>query len=378
MICPSEKRLLFVTGTRADFGKIEPLARVARDAGFAVSFFITGMHMMKRYGETRLEVRKFTGAEFFELVNQRENDELDFVLAKTVLGFSDFVYEHKPDLVIVHGDRTEALAASIVCAMRNIRSAHIEGGEVSGTIDESIRHCNSKLCTHHFVSSNQACARIKALGEGEERISVIGSPELDTHRQSSVVSIEEVRDYYDIWFDEFGVAVFHPVTSEADSMGEQADCLFGSLVESGRNFVVISPNNDPGSSQIFKVIERLPTHSFRIIPSMRFNYFSRLLKSAALFVGNSSVGVREAPFLGVPSINVGSRQNERAHSPSISKCLSTDVASIGQRIKELWGKRFEPSMEFGDGFAAKRFIDILCLEEFWEVSLQKNFNEYKH
>ena len=141
----SGKKLLFVTGTRADYGKLEPLAKAAQDAGFHISFFITGMHMMKRYGETRLEVKRFAGAEFFEFVNQREGDALDFILSKTILGFSDFVHEHRPDLVIIHGDRVEALAASLVCAMRYIRSAHIEGGEVSGTIDESIRHCNTKL-----------------------------------------------------------------------------------------------------------------------------------------------------------------------------------------------------------------------------------------
>ena len=116
------KKLLFVTGTRADFGKLEPLARAAHEAGFEINFFITGMHMMKRYGETRLEVKRFVGAEFFEFVNQREGDALDFILSKTILGFSDFVHEHRPDLVIIHGDRVEALAASIVCAMRYIAS----------------------------------------------------------------------------------------------------------------------------------------------------------------------------------------------------------------------------------------------------------------
>ena len=192
----SEKKLLFVTGTRADFGKLEPLAHAAQKAGFEISFFITGMHMMKRYGETRLEVKRFAGAEFFEFVNQREGDALDFILSKTILGFSDFVHEHRPDLVIIHGDRVEALAASIVCAMRYIPSAHIEGGEVSGTIDESIRHCNTKLCATHFVSSEAARQRVLALGESPDRVYNIGSPELDTHARPSGVTIEEVKSRY--------------------------------------------------------------------------------------------------------------------------------------------------------------------------------------
>ncbi|MEN9383198.1 MAG: UDP-N-acetyl-D-glucosamine 2-epimerase, UDP-hydrolyzing, partial [Pseudomonadota bacterium] len=250
------KRLLFVTGTRADYGKLEPLARAAQEAGFLISFFITGMHMMKRYGETRLEVKRFPNAEFFEFVNQREGDALEFILSKTVLGFSDFVHEHRPDLVVIHGDRVEALAASIVCAMRYIRSAHIEGGEVSGTIDESIRHCNTKLCATHFVSSEAAKQRVLALGEAPERVYNIGSPELDVHARPSGVTIQEVRARYDIPFDDYGIVVFHPVTSEVDTIGDQAKALFGALEASGKNFVVIAPNNDPGTEEIFSVIEK--------------------------------------------------------------------------------------------------------------------------
>ncbi len=213
----TSRRLLFVTGTRADFGKLEPLALAAQQAGFAVGFFITGMHMMRRYGETRLEVKRFPGAEFFEFVNQREGDAQDFILSKTILGFSDFVHEHRPDLVVIHGDRVEALAASIVCAMKYIPSAHIEGGEVSGTIDESIRHCNTKLCAAHFVSSEGAKQRVLALGESPESVYNIGSPELDTHARPSGVTLAQVKERYAIPFDDYGIVIFHPVTSEAGS-----------------------------------------------------------------------------------------------------------------------------------------------------------------
>ncbi len=367
------KRLLFVTGTRADYGKLEPLAKAAQDAGFHISFFITGMHMMRRYGETRLEVKRFAGAEFFEFVNQREGDALDFILSKTILGFSDFVNEHRPDLVVIHGDRVEALAASIVCAMRYIRSAHIEGGEVSGTIDESIRHCNTKLCASHFVSSEAAQARVLALGEAADRVFNIGSPELDTHARPSGVSIEEVKARYAIPFDDFGIAVFHPVTSEAETMGSQAVALFGALQASGKHFVVIAPNNDPGTDGIFAVLDQLPRERFRIIPSMRFNYFSELMKNAAVMVGNSSAGVREAPFLGLPSLDVGTRQTNRAQSASIRSCAAHDSATIGRFLAECWGQRLPMDAAFGGGDAAQRFVGILQNSAFWDQPAQKVF-----
>ncbi len=365
------KKLLFVTGTRADFGKLEPLAKAAQLAGFEITFFITGMHMMQRYGETRLEVKRFAGAEFIEFVNQREGDALDFILAKTILGFSDFVHERRPDLVVIHGDRVEAMAASIVCAMRYIRSAHIEGGEVSGTIDESIRHCNTKLCATHFVSSEDAKARVLSLGEAPERVFNIGSPELDTHAQPSGVSIEEVRARYAIPFDDYGIVIFHPVTSEVDSMGAQAASLFGCLVQSGKHFVVIAPNNDPGTDDIFAVIEALPKDRFRLIPSMRFNYFSELMKNAAVMVGNSSAGVREAPFLGLPSLDVGSRQNNRAQADSIFGCSAFDQEKIQLFLTNQWHHRYKVDASFGNGMASDQFVQVLKVDKYWEISIQK-------
>jgi UDP-N-acetylglucosamine 2-epimerase (hydrolysing) len=370
----SRKNLLFVTGTRADYGKLEPLAKAAQMAGFHITFFITGMHMMKRYGETRLEVRRFAGADFFEYVNQREGDALDFILSKTILGFSDFVHEHRPELVIIHGDRVEALAASIVCAMRYIRSAHIEGGEVSGTIDESIRHCNTKLCATHFVSSQSAKDRVLALGESPHRIFNIGSPELDTHARPSGVTIQEVKKRYAIPFEDYGIAVFHPVTSEQDTIGEQAQSLFAALESCGKCFVVIAPNNDPGTEEIIEVLEKLPSKRFRIIPSMRFNYFSELMKNAAIMVGNSSAGVREAPFIGLPSVNIGTRQAGRTDNESVIHISADNTEELLRIISNLWGKRKNNSNEFGEGSASTAFVEILKNPKFWNIEHQKEFN----
>ncbi|MBT9465978.1 UDP-N-acetylglucosamine 2-epimerase [Hydrogenophaga sp.] len=369
----SAKKLLFVTGTRADFGKLEPLALAAQQAGFVVSFFITGMHMMRRYGETRLEVKRFPGAEFFEFVNQREGDAQDFILSKTILGFSDFVHEHRPDLVVIHGDRVEALAASIVCAMKYIPSAHIEGGEVSGTIDESIRHCNTKLCAAHFVSSENARQRVLALGESPESVYNIGSPELDTHARPSGVTLAQVKERYAIPFDDYGIAIFHPVTSEADTIGTQARSLFERLETSGRHFVVIAPNNDPGTEDIFAVLDTLPKERFRQIPSMRFNYFSELMKNAAVMVGNSSAGVREAPFLGIPSLDVGTRQYNRSTGHSIDQCSAFDTASIDEFLQSRWSHRFASDRSFGRGDAAERFVITIQAGEFWSRPTQKIF-----
>lgn len=369
------RQILFLTGTRADFGKLEPLAAAARDAGHQVGFFVTGMHMLDRYGLTKLEVGRMPGVAVHDFVNQRPGDPQDTVLAKTVTGFSDYVAEHRPDLIVLHGDRVEALAGALVSAMNYVRSAHVEGGEVSGTIDEVFRHCNTKLCTHHFVSSETAANRVMALGEPEENIHVIGSPELDFHARPSGVTLAEVKVRYDIPFGDFGIVTFHPVTSEQATMGAQAQDLFSALQVSGRNFVVIAPNNDPGSEAIFAVLDALPRDRFRVLPSMRFAHFSELMKNAACMIGNSSAGVREAPFIGLASLDIGTRQANRSDAASVTACEAADSATIARFLGDQWGHRHAPDAGFGQGGAAGRFVQVLADPAFWERPLQKAFRD---
>jgi UDP-N-acetylglucosamine 2-epimerase (hydrolysing) len=370
-----KRNLLFLTGTRADFGKLEPLAAAARDDGFGVGFFVTGMHMLDRYGLTKHEVQRMPGVAVHEFLNQRPGDAQDIVLAKTVIGFSDYITEHVPDLIVTHGDRVESLAGTLVGATNYIRVAHVEGGEVSGTIDEVFRHCNTKLAFAHFVSSDAAALRVRALGEPPEAIHVIGSPELDFHAGDSGVTLDAVRSRYGIPFTDYGIAVFHPVTSEAATMGAQASALFGALSDSGRCFVVIAPNNDPGSQAIFAVLDQLPRERFRVLPSMRFAHFSELMKHARAMVGNSSAGVREAPFLGLPSLDVGTRQNGRSDAASIKVCSAGDRAAILAFLTSDWGRTWPRHTGFGEGRAADRFVGVLRDPAFWARGLQKEFRD---
>lgn len=369
------KSLLFLTGTRADFGKLQPLAAAARDAGHGVGFFVTGMHLMDRYGLTRNEVRRMPGVTVHEFGNQQEGDPQDLILARTVTGFSDHVRQARPDLIVLHGDRIEALAGALVAATNYIRSAHVEGGEVSGTIDEVFRHCNTKLSTHHFVSSEAAATRVRALGEPPETIHVIGSPELDFHARPSGVTLAEVQDRYAIPFTDYGVVTFHPVTSEQDTIGRQAADLFAALAASGRRFVVIAPNNDPGSAAIFAVLDTLPKDRFRLLPSMRFAHFSELMKNAACMVGNSSAGVREAPFIGLPSLDIGTRQSNRSDAPSVTACEAADRTTILKFLKDHWGRQAPSHPGFGHGTAAEKFVATLADPAFWTFSLQKAFRD---
>ena len=139
--------------------------------------------------------------------------------------------------------------------------------------------------------------------------------------------------------------------------------------------MVINPNNDPGSDAIFAVLDRMPESRFRRLPSMRFAYFSELMRHASAMVGNSSAGVREAPFLGIPSLDIGTRQTNRASAPSLVACSAFDGAAIARFLAEDWGKRFPRHTEFGEGSAAERFVAVLRDESFWAQPLQKAFRD---
>jgi UDP-N-acetylglucosamine 2-epimerase (hydrolysing) len=308
-----------------------------------------------------------------EFINQRSGDPQDIILSKTIQGFSDYVCEVQPDAVIFHGDRIEALACGIVCATNQIFSIHIEGGEVSGTIDEQIRHCNTKLARVHLVASEKAKCRVMQLGEPTESVFVIGSPELDLHSYRADISIEEVRRYYEIKNSDFGICIFHPVTTEVKSIERQAESLFDALTDTGKYFVVILPNNDPGVLEIRGVISKLMKRQFRVLPSMRFSYFSCLLQNAKIIVGNSSTGVREAPFLGVPSIDIGTRQHNRKESLSVFCASALEGKLVTEMVQKLWGKRFAKDISYGVGDARGKFISLLLSTDFWSAPLQKSF-----
>ena len=369
-----KKRVVFLTGTRADFGKIKSLlVNMSDDPALELHLFVTGMHMLYKYGYTAKGVEDCHFENIYKYVNQNDSDAMDAVLAKTIVGFSDYVRQIDPDMVVVHGDRVEAMAGAIVGAMNNILVAHIEGGELSGTVDEILRHAVTKLSHLHFVANERAKMRLLQLGEQEETIHVIGSPDVDIMISDSLPTLETVKTYYGIPFDRYAVVLFHPVTTALDELEHEAKTLVDALLASERDFVVIYPNNDPGSDIILRTYSALKeSPKCRILPSMRFEYFLTLLKNASFLVGNSSAGVREAPFYGVGSINTGSRQHKRAEAPTIID-VEFDRATLLEAIERVEKMEGHPTSQFGRGGSDEKFLDVMKRPEVWAVDTQKYF-----
>jgi UDP-N-acetylglucosamine 2-epimerase (hydrolysing) len=372
-----QKKILFLTGTRADFGKIKSLIQILEaHSAFEVFIFVTGMHLQKEYGYTLLEVQRcgFSNVHTFE--NHTHETTMDLTLAKTIEGLSAFVKSNNPDMIVIHGDRVEALAGAIVGSLNNILVSHIEGGEISGTIDELIRHSTSKMSHIHFVSNEKAKQRLLQRGELEESIFTIGSPDVDIMFSNNLPSIEEVKRYYEIPFQEYAIVMFHPVTTEIVNMAEYANNFIEVLLQDSHNYVVIFPNNDLGSKVILDAYKFLENNRrFRIFPSLRFEYFLTLLKKAQFIIGNSSAGIREAPYYGLPIINIGTRQNNRSvHADIIN--TDYDFKSIQSALEIIDNHQVEAcNSDFGFGNSAVLFLESLQKNDIWNLDHQKQFNE---
>ena len=365
---------MFLTGTRADFGKMKPLITVVeKHADFNAHVFVTGMHMLEEYGYTLIEVERCGFKNISTFNNHTDEATMDLTLAKTIAGFSEYIKSLSPDLIVIHGDRVEALAGAIVGSLNSVLVAHVEGGELSGTIDELLRHATSKMSHIHFVANREAKLRLEQMGELPETIYTIGSPDVDIMFSEALPSLEMVKSYYDIFFDTYAIAMFHPVTTEYKNMAEYAKHFVSALLKSKKNFVVVFPNNDLGSRSILEAYRELRGNKrFKIFPSIRFEYFLSLLKSADFIIGNSSAGVREAPYYGIPTINIGSRQSNRVVLDSI---INTDYTSakIIEGIQQIKTLKIVSTQVFGKGDSAKAFIDSLRMESFWTTNHQKQF-----
>jgi UDP-N-acetylglucosamine 2-epimerase (hydrolysing) len=380
------RKILFLTGTRADFGKLKSLIQSVEGAkDFEVAIFITGMHTLSRYGYTLDEVYRVLPEHrlrdgtrsVYVYHNQVVGEPMERVLASTIEGLSRYLSEFTPDLIVVHGDRVEALAGAIVGALRNIRVAHVEGGEVSGTVDELIRHAVTKMSHIHFVANEKASRRLLQLGERPETIHIIGSPDIDLMMSSSLPDLAEVQRYYDIPFGDYGVIIFHPVTTDLADTERSAQVIADAVLESDREHVVIFPNNDEGCELIFNAWKRLEGNKrIKLLPSMRVEYFLVMLLNARYLLGNSSAGIRECPVFGVPAINVSTRQTGRANSPCIVN-VDGDHAQIQAAMNSCWDnqERHAPDLAFGAGNSAQLFLEVMANESFWQVSTQKLFND---
>ena len=218
------------------------------------------------------------------------------------------------------------------------------------------------------------------MGELKNNIFTIGSPDVDIILKKKLPNISLVKKRYDINFKKYAICIFHPVTTEPKKIEYQIKSLLNLLVKSKFNYTILLPNNDLGHDIILEQIILLKNKklkNFKILPSMRFEYYLTLLKNSNFIIGNSSSGIMEAPYYGVPTIDLGTRQKNRAKISSIASV--NDYSKLSDLINKFKKKKyqFKPLQYFGTGNSHKKFLAILNQKRIWEIKSQKQFIQLK-
>lgn len=360
------RRLVYLTGTRADFGLIEAtLHKIAATPGLQLEVAVTGMHLSPDHGETVREVRTSglpVCAQIAMDMGRRTGPGMALGIADCLRGMTELLARRQADFLIVLGDRGEMLAGAIAALHTGVPCVHIHGGERSGTVDEPIRHAISKLSSYHFVATPGSRERLLRMGEEESRIFVTGAPGLDGLRELGNMPRDEcLRGLGLAAGQPFALAVFHPVVQQAGEAGAQTKALIEAFGRIGMPVVWLEPNADAGSLEILAVLGRTPLPA----GSVRLRHVARPLFAAALrhcevLAGNSSAGIIEAASFGTPVVNVGDRQRLRERTPNVIDTHADAGAIEAALLLALGHGRWPCDNPWGDGRAGERIAAMLA------------------
>lgn len=373
---PNKRKICVVTGSRAEYGRVKSVLQAIQEhPDLELILVVTGAHLLRKYGESVLEIERdgFPIAEKVYLIVEGENPLT--MTKSTGLGIIELatVYDkYKPDIVVVPTDRFETLSAAIAAAFMNITLVHIQGGEASGTIDESIRHAITKFTNVHFPATEQSRERLIRMGEDPATVFNVGCPATDLLLRVDPGTREELFNHPDIIPMDgraldparpYLLVVQHPVTTEFGQGYEQVQETLFAVREAGLQSIMLWPNPDAGSDEISLGIRRFLLYhgqgNLFLYRNFSNELFIRLMYHAACMVGNSSAGIREACYFGLPVVNVGSRQNNRERGSNVMD-VWYDRQQIYQAIqKQLAVRRCPVEMIYGDGTAGKQIADIL-------------------
>lgn len=319
------KNILVLTGTRAEYGLLKSsMEAINAHNQLSLSVVVTGMHLSPRYGNTITDIRDdgFTvDREVLMLLDGDTGKAMAKSLGIGTASLAEAFESLKPDVVLLLGDRDEALAGALAAAHMNIPVAHIHGGDAmeGAVIDDSIRHSITKFAHIHFPASKKSAERIRKLGEEEWRITVSGAPGLDDILAGEYEEPHAVLDRYDLDTDTpLVLLVQHPVTTQSEQAGSQMAATIDAIQSFDIQTVIIYPNSDAGSDQIIEEIDsRSFDKSVKTFQSLPRREYLGLMAAADVMIGNSSSGIIESPSFNLPVVDIGPRQAGRERAPNV-------------------------------------------------------------
>lgn len=316
------RSVIYVSGTRADFGLMEQTLKKINDhKELSLKIISTGMHLMREFGSSHRDIEA-KGFDFHKIDSVFENDSKYAVtqfISNFVDKFSNYLGKNKTDIILVLGDRPEMLAASIVGTYLSIPVAHIHGGEKTLTLDEFARHTITKLSHIHFPATKESAQRIIKMGEDKWRVFLVGAPGLDQIKTTKFEPKDKIFSGLGFSSSKPMVIVLqHPVSAEIEKAPDQMNQTLEAVKELRLPSLIIYPNADPGGRSMIKIIEQYRNEPlFKIKKNINHKEFLQYFFTSDAIVGNSSAGLIEAPSLRTPTVNIGTRQNGREKSSSV-------------------------------------------------------------
>jgi len=372
------RRVLYLSGTRADFGLMLPtLRRLHATPEIALELVVTGMHLSPRYGLTVQEVEA-SGLPISARIPAEVDDDsvgMGRGAAQVMAGMAAVLAERRPDVLLLLGDRAEMLAGAFAAVLAGVPLFHLCGGERSGTVDDSMRHAISKLAHVHLVATEASRERLLRMGEEASRIHVVGTPGLVELESMATWTREDAARRFELDPSEpIAAVLFHPVVQDAELAGTQCRALLQAVRDEGLQAICLLPNADTGNSRIRAEIDRFCADApgFRAVTHLARSDYVSLVATADLLIGNSSSGIIEAATFGTPVVNVGDRQRDREGNSNVIN-VAADESAIRAAIRRARGlPREQRGNVYGDGRTDVRVAALLTSIALDDVLLKKS------
>lgn len=382
-----KRKILAVTGARSEYDILYPvLEKLNADPDFQLEILVTGAHLSERYGMTVKNIEK-DGFVIAERVDNLIDDDRRIgriiSLGNQIVPFAKAFDRIRPDVIMVVGDREEAISVSLTAAYLDIPVAHIAGGDIAkdGNIDNSVRYATSKFSHIHFTILEQHRETLLKLGEDDWRIFTVGNPALDRFLATPVISRKEISSNlnFDIIDDKYLVLIQHPIITDVENEGKNIRETLDAIVDSGYKCLINYPNSDAGNFAIIQAYEEyIKKHKqlFVFKNLDRLNYIN-VLRNASCLLGNSSSGVIEAPSLGLPVVNIGQRQRGRAHANNVIFVDNKKEEILNAIVRSLTDQDYIQSVKtiknpYGDGNSASKIVEVLRAIELNDKLIYKN------
>lgn len=379
------RRICVVVFSRANYGRIKSVLRAVQDhPDLELQVLVGASALLHRFGNV-IDVIRADGFEPDATIYSIVEGENPTTMAKStglaILELTSLFEALKPDMVLTVADRFETIATAIAASYMNIPVAHTQGGEVSGNIDESVRHAVTKLAHLHFPATARARDFLLRMGELPHTVHLTGCPSMDLLRDLDLSLPPDLFDRYKGVGPRLDpgrpylVVLQHPVTSEYGQGLAQINATLEAVERIGLQTAWLWPNVDAGSDDVSKGLrvyrERHRPDWLHVYRNFAVEDYARLINNCVCLVGNSSSGIREAAFLGVPSVNIGSRQQGRERGPNVVDVGYDPAAIAGAIRRQISAGRYPGSQMFGDGTAGQQIAHVLATAD---TTIQKHLS----